>query len=151
MTLDEFKQSKSGVSLAVLLADGSTIARMEAFTREGKPAVRAIDDEVAARVGHLSQVERQHVGRWVRDVLGRRGLRPVKQLEWRGGKAFTSGAVYGPVAGGRPAVTELVPVPVVDRLAEARRLLAENRLDPSAPVDTVDAFIADRRRLWEKG
>ena len=146
MTLEEFKRSKSGQRLAPLLSDPATVARMEAMTREGRPAVKAIDEAVATEVGELSNVERQHVGRWVRDVLGRRGLRPVRQVEWRGGRAFSSGAVYAPV---RPVTAAARPdSSPAERMAKAREILSAGRRDATKPLDTVDDFIAARRTMW---
>ena len=146
MTLDEFKQSAVGRQLQPLLSDATIVAQMEAATRLGQPAVRAIDEAVAAKVGSLSFVERQHVGRWVRDVLSRRGWRPAKQLDWRGGKVFKSGAVYARVRDDEPAAAD-------NRFTAASRhrirsTLAAGRLDPFKPLDTVDDFLAERRAMW---
>jgi hypothetical protein len=150
MTLEEFKQSKSGQRLAPLLSDPATVARMEAMTREGRPAVKAIDEAVAAEVGELSNVERQHVGRWVRDVLGRRGLRPVRQVEWRGGRAFSSGAVYAPVPPVVPVGAQPEGSPA-ERIARAREILLAGRRDGTKPLGTVDDFLGARRAMWGKG
>ena len=148
MTLDEFKNSVQGQRLAPLLADGLILARMEELARAGRPAVKAIDDAVATHVGPLNNTERQHVGRWVRDVLARRGWRPIKQLEWRGGKAFSSGAVYARVAGPTTAVPSVRAETIEQRMVRVREILRAGRIDPSKPLDTVDAFLADRRRMW---
>ena len=148
MTLEEFKQSKSGQRLAPLLSDPATVARMEAMTREGRPAVKAIDEAVAAEVGELSNVERQHVGRWVRDVLGRRGLRPVRQVEWRGGRAFSSGAVYAPVRPVAPASPSADASTLHERITRGREALFAGRRDAAKLIGTVDDFIAERRAMW---
>ncbi len=146
MTLNEFKKSANGGKLAPLLTDLTLIARMEAMTRLGRPAVKAIDAEVALAVGALDNVEKQHVGRWVRDILGTRGLKPARQLDWRGGKVFTSGTVYEPIDRVSDT-TDLVHQPrsAIDR---ARAALAAGRIDPARPLDTVDNFIADRQANW---
>ena len=151
MTLNEFKKSANGGKLAPLLADKTLIARMEAMTRLGRPAVKAIDAEVASAVGALDNVEKQHVGRWVRDILGTRGLKPARQLDWRGGKVFTSGTVYEPIAQTSNATaseaTDSVHQPR-SPIDCARAALAVGRLDPARPLDTVDNFIADRQANW---
>ena len=146
MTLIEFKNSANGSKLAPLLADSALIARMETMTRLGRPAVKAIDAEVALAVGTLDNVEKQHVGRWVRDILGMRGLKPAHQLDWRGGKVFASGSVYKPIT---PVVSSSgsddQPSSAID---SARAALAAGRLDTARPLDTVERFIADRQSSW---
>lgn len=146
VTLNEFKNSANGSKLAALLADSTLIARMEAMTRLGRPAVKAIDAEVALAVGTLDNVEKQHVGRWVRDILGRRGLRPARQLDWRGGKVFASGSVYEPIAlAAKTSGKHDQPRSAID---SARAALAAGRLDTARPLDTVENFIADRQANW---
>ncbi len=146
MTLKEFMQSANGRKLAPLFSDADVVQRMEAMTALGRPAVKAIDADVAAAVGSLDNVEKQHVGRWERDTLVRRGLKPIRQLDWRGGKVFSSGAVYG----------SMVPLMLAERSENgapgaidlARALLLAGRIDLAKPVDTVENFLADRRANW---
>jgi hypothetical protein len=146
VTLNEFKNSANGSKLAPLLADSSLIARMEAMTRLGGPAVKAIDAEVALAVGTLDNVEKQHVGRWVRDILGSRGFRVACQRDWRGGKVFASGSVYEPIAlAARVPSSASQPQSAIE---SARAALAAGRLDTTRPLDTVDKFIADRQANW---
>ncbi len=148
VTLEEFKQAKSGRQLAAILTDPETVARMKVFTREGQPAIKAIDDDVAQSIGPLSNVERQHVGRWVSEVLAGQGFRPAIQREWRGGRAFTSGTVYVPNRSA-PAPAEADRSRAAsERLAVVRQLLSQGRLNPEKPVGTVDGFLADRRTRW---
>jgi hypothetical protein len=146
MTLEEFMTSAKGRKLEPLLQDPKVVDRMVAISRLGRPAVKAIDDEVANRVGSLDNVEKQHVGRWVRNLLGQRGLKPSRQLDWRGGKVFSSGNVYQPIA--RPAPTSAATGS--DMIAQARALLLAGRIDAERPLDSVDDFLADRRQLWRE-
>lgn len=146
MTLKEFMDSANGRKLANLFSDPTVVSRMEAITRLGRPAVKAIDEDVASAVGMLDNVEKQHVGRWVRDTLGRRGLKPIRQLDWRGGKVFSSGAVYGPIA---PLTAAYSATDSSQNTVEqARALLAAGRIDASRTIDTVEAFLADRQANW---
>jgi hypothetical protein len=146
VTLNEFKNSANGTKIAPLLADSKLVARMEAITLLGRPAVKAIDAEVALAVGTLDNVEKQHVGRWIRDILGSRGFRVARQLDWRGGKVFASGSVYEPIAfASRASGKKGEPNSAID---SARAALAAGRLDPKRPLDTVDTFITDRQGNW---
>lgn len=151
MTLDEFMQSWKGQKLAPLFSNPAVIEDMETLNRLGVPAIKAIDKEVADAVGTLDDVERQHVGRWVRDTLGSRGWRSVKQRAWRGGRVFRSGMIYEPVARADP-MRESVAVPdnseAATRIAKARLVLMAGRRDPSLPLGTVDNFLAERRLMW---
>ncbi len=151
MTLDEFILGPKGQKLAVLFSDPAVISRMEKMARLGAPAIKAIDADVADAVGTLDDVERQHVGRWVRDTLAQRGWRSARQRSWRGGRVFTSGMVYEAIA--RPeAPPEQRPdsdeLPIQQKLAQARHILLAGRLHPSQPLSNVDAFLADRRAAW---
>ena len=151
MTLDEFVESWKGQKLAPLFGDPSVIGRMEKLNLLGIPAIKAIDSEVADAVGTLDDVERQHVGRWVRDTLGRRGWRSVKQRAWRGGRVFKSGMIYEMVSRTEAPSRSLAvgeSGEIDARIAQARRVLEAGRLDPSRPLGTVDGFLAERRSLW---
>jgi hypothetical protein len=148
MTLEEFKQAKSGRRLAAILNDPATVARMKKITGEGQPAVKAIDADVAETIGPLSNVERQHVGRWVKEVLAEQGFRPAMQRDWRGGRAFASGTVYVPLRSAPALGGTTQSQAASDRLAVVRQLLSQGRLDPEKPVGTVDGFLADRRKSW---
>lgn len=148
MTLKEFRQSETGQRLSGLLTNSATIARMTAYSRAGRPAVKAIDAEVAAQIGPLTKVERQHVGRWVRDLMAKQGLRPIKQIEWRGGQAFTSGSVYAPIATAASPAINVANDKSAARLEAARAILRAANPNAAGPADTVDSFLADRRRAW---
>lgn len=79
---------------------GKALPDMEALSARGEPAVAAIDSAVADALGPLDNTERQHGGRIVRDQLAPLGLRPKAiRKRLRGGRAFTSGTVYGLVKG----------------------------------------------------
>ena len=152
MTESEFSSTRKGQALVALLKEPMAITRILALSRADRPAVEAIDSEVADTIGTLSDVEKQAAGRVVKRMLGVHGLRPVKKGQRvLGGRVFSRGTVYGEVV--RPAVP-LSPAPeagdatVLERAARARAILAASRLDPGMPTDTVDDFLRDRRGLW---
>ena len=158
MNLEEFKQSANGRKLEPLLRDPAVIGEMLRLSRQGRPAVMAIDTDVAERIGALDNVEKQHVGRWVRDTLAQHGMTSVHQLSFRGGRVFTSGMVYRPIARPSPPAAPVTEASAADRVApppampaavqQARAILAAGRRNPEAPLDTVEAFIHDRRAAW---
>lgn len=145
----EFRASTKGRIIADLITRSDSIAEMERQSNLREPAVAAIDRAIIDDVGRLDDIERQHVGRAVRDVLGARGWRPTRRKRLKAGHTFTSGAVYertreNPARASGP----LSATSVEDRFVEARQLLLASRRDPAAPMDTVDAFLADRRAMW---
>lgn len=145
MSFAAFQRSEEGGHLRPLLMDAVVVAEMEALSRAGRPAVIALDRR-ADQLPSLGATDRQHVGRWIRDVLGARGWRPAARRRVAKGKVFTSGAVYertGPAApaavaarAGPPALT------TTERLERARAII---RSLPR-PLPTVDEFIAEKRR-----
>ena len=152
MTESEFSSTRKGQALVALLKEPMAITRILALSRADRPAVEAIDSEVADTIGTLSDVEKQAAGRVVKRMLGVHGLRPVKKGQRvLGGRVFSRGTVSGEVV--RPAVP-LSPAPeagdatVLERAARARAILAASRLDPGMPTDTVDDFLRERRGLW---
>jgi hypothetical protein len=146
MTYEEFRMSKKGAALASIITSPATVAMMEALSRRGAPAVAALDAAVADTVGDLDHVERQQVGRWVRDILAQRGWRPIAKKRLSKGRTFVSGAVYAPSA--RPhAPAPAQPPSSADGLTLARELLREAR----PRIGTVDEFLAERRATWGDG
>lgn len=142
----EFRASTKGRIIADLIGRSDSIAEMERQSHLRKPAVGAIDQAIVDDVGRLDDIERQHVGRAVRDILGARGWRPAHRKRLKSGHTFASGAVYELSRKGSPGTASTISA--ADRFAEARRLLLASRRDPTAPMDTVDAFLADRRAMW---
>ena len=144
MSLSLFKASREGDLVRPLLMDDQVVAEMEALSRIGQPAVIALDRR-ANLLPSLSDTGKQHVGRWVRDILGARGWRPVTRKRVAKGRMFTSGAVYersGP-AGASAASRQGPPASTAaERLERARAIVRSGR----ARLPTVNEFIADKRR-----
>jgi hypothetical protein len=144
----DFRESQRGRTLIALA--GRALADMAALSNRGEPAVAAIDSAVAEALGPLNSTERQHGGRIVRDELARIGLRPQPvRKRLRGGRAFTSGAVYAGIG----AAADLRPDPPdapaksweersLARADEAIAMLASAR---TGNAGSVDDFIAERR------
>lgn len=145
LSYHDFRESLRG--RVIVDAAAKSVNEMEQLSRRGEPAIAAIDGVVADQLGRLDDLERQHAGRVIRDLLAPRGWRPKPvRKRLRQGQAFTSGAVYA-----RAFPMQLTPsssATPVDRFSAARAILQANRIDPDSPPDTVDAFLADRRRMW---
>jgi hypothetical protein len=138
-TLKDFQASKSGRPIGELLSRQETIGTMEALSREGRPAVLALDQALPRDI-KLDDTEKKHVGRWIRDVLADRGWRPRKRKGFRSGRVFSSGAVYGPVAATAPEL----PAPVADQAARIRRAQAMVRRFSTNDYGVND-FLRDKR------
>lgn len=124
MTAD-FQQTPVGRLVEELLARPATLARMEELSRQGRPAVGALDEQLAGQVT-LGHTERQHVGRRVRATMADRGWKTGLQRRLSGGKVLTSGTVYvrgdGPMADRFAGVpTELLPIE--DRIARVQEFV----------------------------
>ena len=142
MSFAAFKTSREGARVRPLLTDAGIVAEMEALSRGGRPAVIALDRR-ADLLPRLNNTGKQHVGRWVRDILGARGWRPANRKRVAKGQMFTSGAVYervGPDTG--PARLSPPGATAAERLERARAII---RSLPT-PLPTVDEFIAEKRR-----
>jgi hypothetical protein len=153
MSLESFKGSKRGAQLAPMLADAAIVAEMERLSRDGRPAVLALDRR-ADELPSLSGTEKQHVGRWVRDVLAERGWRPKRRSRIGGSRMFTSGAVYGraapetvpPLPAGAAGTPASVRDATTERVARLRALVAQLE----TPPPSVDAFIDWKRAEAER-
>jgi hypothetical protein len=144
LSYEDFAQSAAGRFVRAQALE--QVAAMEQLGHQGKPAIAALDAVVAAAFPDLNDTERQHCGRIVRDVLMARGWRTDRQKRVSGWKLFRSGTVYVPHA---PTRHEPAPhAPALSPVARARTILAAGRRDPDGVLDTVDAFLADRRAMW---
>jgi hypothetical protein len=163
MTEAQFSQSRKGQAFVAILSHPGAIERIVAFSRKDRPAVEAIDADVAETIGALSDTEKQAAGRIVKRVLGDLGLRPVKKGQRvLGGRIFSRGTVYREVAprlaataaplplNAATAVTTL-PVDSADRFRAAHALLLAGRRNPDAALPGVDDFLVDRRAQWDAG
>lgn len=139
MSYADFQNSDVGRALTPILADPEVISRMEALSRRGRPAVEAIGAKISRFAPDLDDTARQHVGRLVRDTLGRRGWRPVRKARVAPGNLFSWGSVYD-----RAYSADAARQSATERLEKARKIIRDSGID----LGTVDEFIADRRRDW---
>ena len=144
MSLEAFKHSRKGALLAPILASEAELAKMEAKTRAGRPAVEAIGNRIASKVGELNDNEKKLVGRWVKQVLGSRGWVPSKKGRVAPGNLFSRGTIYQ--RPGQPSLAEKRPS-AAERLAAARAILATMPY----PIMSSEELIAERRREFERG
>lgn len=95
-SFDDFKASKTGKAVGVILSDHDWQIEMVCLAKHGLPPAQAVGAEIEKQVGALDDTEKQHVGRWIRDVLATKGFRPVsKGARVAPGNLFSRAALYG--------------------------------------------------------
>ena len=134
MSLEEFKHSESGRRIAGLLGSEDMIRRMEAKSRADRPAIEAVGQEIAAQVGTLDDQDRKMVGRWIKEILARRGWQPDRKGRVAAGNFFARGTIYRRAGRSAPRSAGAA------RLAEARALLGRM---PGRPLSS-DELVAER-------
>jgi hypothetical protein len=147
VSLQDFKSTKTGALVGSILTEPSALARMEAKSREGRPAVEAVGARIAEKVGSLDDEQKKLVGRWVKQVLEPRGWRPVKKGRVAPGNMFARGTVYRRHTLVDAALNTTPPPSATERLAAARAILATMPY----PIMTSEELIAERRREFERG
>lgn len=140
MTLDEFKASKAGAVVAKVLADPVVVAEMTTQPDRRSP-IRALNGPLSRTGVKLSHPERQHIGRWMAEIMGRHGYKPRSgdtRDQFAGSGPLSSGAFYDPVE-------PLASTPA-DRLARARALLDLIGADIGSSADLIAERRAEARR-----
>jgi len=95
-SFEQFKHSKRGLIIGELLAEHDWQVELVCLAKHGLPPAQAVGAEIAARVGKLDDTEKQHVGRWIRDILAEKGWKPVsKGARVAPGNLFSRAALYG--------------------------------------------------------
>jgi hypothetical protein len=146
MSLQAFKQSKTGVLVGSILNTHEALARMEAKSREGRPAVEAVGARLAEKVGKLDDEEKKLVGRWVKQVLEPLGWKPSKKGRVAPGNMFARGTVYQRQGVANASHVATVRPSAVDRVAAARKILAQSPYS----IMSSDELIAERRSEFER-
>lgn len=152
MSYADFRASRAAQAIAPIMTAEATVREMIALSRHGRPAVQALDARIAGAV-ELDRTERQHVGRWIRDVLGARGWRPGMKRRVANGKLFSRGTVYVPVGGGSAAPIDAVPVEllsIAERVARAQAMVRAFSINNYSVDDYLrdkyaEAALEDRR------
>jgi 5-methylcytosine-specific restriction protein A len=95
MNFEEFKASPKGKVVGHILSDPSWQAAMVSLSKHGLPAAQAVGSEIESRVARLEETERQHVGRWIRDILAEKGWTvDVRGARVAPGNLFVRAATY---------------------------------------------------------
>ena len=98
-SFEVFKASGKGEKVGAILSEHDWQVEMVCLSKHGLPAAQAVGAEIKAKVGDLDDTEKQHVGRWIRDVLAERGWKPVtKGARVAPGNLFSRAAIYGRIA-----------------------------------------------------
>ena len=143
MAMADFEQTAAGRLVDELLARPATLARMEELSRQGRPAVGALDEQLAGRVT-LGHTERQYVGRRVRAKMADHGWKTGLQRRLSGGKVLTSGTVYfrgeSPVAD-RFATVPTDLLPIQERIARAQAIIRNSGITDFS----IDTYLEEKR------
>ena len=143
MAMADFEQTAAGRLVNELLARPATLARMEDLSRQGRPAVGALDEQLAGQVA-LGHTERQYVGRRVRATMADRGWKTGMQRRLAGGKVLTSGTVYVRGEGLSPDRLAGVPtelLPIEERVARAQAIIRQSGITDFS----VDTYLEEKR------
>ncbi len=156
MGLTDFARSPSGRLVEELLLDATVVARMEELSRQGRPAVGALDERLAGKTT-LANSERQWVGRRVRDVMRDRGWLTQVQRRVAGGKVLTSGTVYarGPAADDANRFANIPSdlLPVEERIRRAQELVRRSGITNFSVDDYLEekwAEAAAEEQRWRE-
>ena len=99
-SFDDFRGSEKGEAVGAILGNHDWQVEMVCLAKHGLPPAQAVGAEIAAKVGSLDDTEKQHVGRWIRDVLAEKGWKPVaKGARVAPGNLFSRAALYGRTEG----------------------------------------------------
>lgn len=139
MAYEDFRLSSAGRAVNGLLADATTLARMEELAGHGVPPVKVIDAALPERV-RLTNTEKQFVGIMVRDALASAGWRVAGQRRFAGGRQFVSGSWYQRRRD-RAADLPNELLPFRERLERARAIIRA----AGASEYGVDDFLRDKR------
>lgn len=100
-TFDEFKVSTTGEAVGAILSDHDWQVELVCLAKHGLPPAQAVGAEIEKTVGTLNDTEKQHVGRWIRDILAAKGYKPVsKGARVAPGNLFSRAALYGRIEAG---------------------------------------------------
>ena len=96
-SFEEFRQSDKGLKVRAILADHDWQIEMVCLSKHGLPAAQAVGAEIGAKVGNLDDTEKQHVGRWIREVMAEKGWKVAsKGVRVAPGNYFSRAATYTP-------------------------------------------------------
>ncbi|QMW23154.1 hypothetical protein [Sandaracinobacteroides saxicola] len=140
----EFRHSQTGEKLITHLMDPRVIASVEQTSLAGRPAVAAIDEWASRELPPLTDTEKQHAGRLMRDVLAPRGWRVSRSNRVSGGRFFSSGAIYE-----RQTHQSGAPIarsPLKSAAEQGDEVVARLAAVRTGNAGTVDDFLAERRR-----
>ena len=96
-SFEEFKLTSKGEKVWTILADHDWQVEMVCLSKHGLPAAQAVGAEIETKVGDLDDTEKQHVGRWIREVMAAKGWKvSSKGARVAPGNFFSRAAIYSP-------------------------------------------------------
>lgn len=94
-SFDAFRSSAKGKIVGDVLSEHDWQVEMICLAKHGLPPAQAVGAELAQRLGSLDDTEKQHVGRWIKAILGERGWVPsTKGARVAPGNLFSRASLY---------------------------------------------------------
>src|ERR1700722_9386070 len=95
--LESFKATPLGQQIGPVIEDHQNIADMIVLSRHDLPAVQVLGKpflKMGLGPKFREHYARQQVGRWVKEVLAKRGLVPQRSARVSPGNLFSRGSIY---------------------------------------------------------
>ena len=96
LSFEDFKKSEVGATIGRFLLENDTQIELVCLAKHGLPPAQAVGVGIMKRVGKLDDTQKQHVGRWIRDILAEKGWKPTsKGARVAPGNLFSRASLYG--------------------------------------------------------
>jgi len=93
--LKGFKASQLGQRIGTIIGTPQNVAEMVVFSRHGMPAVQAVGKALLSLGPEVeADYVKKTIGRWVKEILGKRGWTPWKSGRVTPGNLFSRGMIY---------------------------------------------------------
>jgi hypothetical protein len=93
--LEAFKSGQLGQRVGRIIENDQNVADMIVFSRHGMPAVQVIGKSLRELGPEVKKnFPKQQIGRWVKEILGKRGWVPSKTARVAPGNLFSRGTIY---------------------------------------------------------
>lgn len=96
--LEKFKTSPLGIKVGELLNNPTTVLGFITLSRHKMPAVQDIGKPIMALGLPVTDADKKHIGRWVREVMETKGwtTSPTSKGRVTAGNLFSTGSIYFP-------------------------------------------------------
>lgn len=93
--LPTFKISHTGLKIGIILENEENIQRMIKLSETGRPAVLAVSKELMSLGVDVTDTQvKKMIGRWIKEILSKRGWEPFRTSRVPAGNLFGHSATY---------------------------------------------------------